>query len=245
MRVTTNTKLISTRRRFGSYANFVGLGILLVGMLAAFRPTQSIAVWISLAALIAGFGLTRYGMYTLRRFGRSPRPDEIIEAALKGMDDRYQYYSWALPVPYVLLSPQGIYTFITRDQSGQISVTGAQWHTKFNLGRLFLGQESLGNPTRDALEAADKLQKWISESAPGLAVAVQPAIVFIDERTQLTVSDPTVPVLRPDSLKKWLRGSGKVTALKAADYRRIEALFNAKAAGVEYTDPAAPANPAE
>ena len=243
MRVTTNSKLISTRRRYGTYANFAGLGILLVGMLASLRPTQTSSVWIAMFALIVGFGLTRYGTYSLRRWGRSPRPDEVIETALKGFDDRNHYYAWALPVPYVLLSPQGVYAFTTRDQTGQIAVTGSEWHSKFSPGRLFLGQEGLGNPTRDALESAEKLRQWMREQAPDLEIAVQPAIVFLDERAQLTITDPTVPVLEPKGLKKWLRGPGKGTTLKNPDYRRIETLFNAKASGEEHTEPAAPDNP--
>jgi len=240
MRVTANSKLIANRRRYGNYANFAGLGILLVGLLATLRPTQPATMWISLVALVIGFALTRIGTYSLRRWGRSPRPDEIIETALKGFDDRNHYYAWALPTPYVLLSPQGIYAFTVRDQTGEISVTGSQWHTKFNPGRLLLGQEGLGNPTRDALEQAEKLREWIAKELPNLEAPVQPVVVFIDERAKLTVSDPTVPVVDTKGLKKWLRGPGKGSTIKADVYRQLEGLFDARAAGVKSSDVATP-----
>jgi len=129
MRVSTNDKLIRRRRRFGTYASLGGLAVLALGMVASLRMQYA---WISLVALIIGFLLAQYGNYNLRRWGRSPRPDQVLEEALKGFDDRYHLYSWALPAPFVLLSPQGVYGFVTRDQTGQITSTGSQWRSKFS-----------------------------------------------------------------------------------------------------------------
>ncbi len=227
MQVSTNEKLIARRRRIGTYASFGGLGVLVVGMISSLR-TQT--VWYSLIFLIAGFLLAQFGNYNLRRWGRSPRPDQVIEAALKGFDDRYHLYSWTLPTPFVLLSPQGVYSFVTRDQSGEITVNGSQWKSKFNLGRAFLtfAQEGLGNPTAEAQEGVGKLERWITEELH-LATTIQPAVVFINERAKVQVTDPTVPVMDAASLKKWLRGAGKGPNLKSADYKALEALFGARA----------------
>ena len=227
MRVSTNDKLIRRRRRFGTYASLGGLAVLALGMVASLRMQYA---WISLVALIVGFLLAQYGNYNLRRWGRSPRPDQVLEEALKGFDDRYHLYSWALPAPFVLLSPQGVYGFVTRDQTGQITSTGSQWRSKFSAGRVLLmfAQEGLGNPTSEALENIGRLDSWIKQQSPELAVSLQPVIVFINERAQLNITDPTVPVLDAKGLKKWLRGAGKGTTVKTADYKALEALFDAK-----------------
>ncbi len=229
MRVTTNDKLIARRRRLGTYASFGGLGVLVLGMLASLQVQY---VWYSLIALIGGFLLAQFGNYNLRRWGRSPRPDQVIETALKGFDDRYHFYAWALPEPYVLLSPQGIYSFVTKDQGGEIAVHGSQWRSKLSLGRVLLmfAQEGLGNPTGEALESASRLGAWIKSSLPDVTADVQPVVVFINPRVQLNVTEPTVPVLDAGSLKKWLRGAGKGPGLKSADYKAIEALFDVRAA---------------
>jgi len=231
MQVSTNEKLIARRRRIGTYASFGGLGVLLAGMIASFNMQY---LWYSLIALIAGFLLAQFGNYNLRRWGRSPRPDQVIETALKGFDDRYHLYSWSLPAPLVLLSPQGVYSFVTRDQTGEITVNGSQWRSKFNLGRVLLAfaQEGLGNPSSEAQEGAGRLEKWIKEELPDLTAGVQPAIVFINERAKLQVTDPTVPVMDAASLKKWLRGTGKGANLKSADYKALETLFGARAESV-------------
>jgi hypothetical protein len=231
MQVTTNEKLIARRRRIGTYASFGGLGVLLAGMIASFNMQY---VWASLIALVAGFVLAQFGNANLRRYGRSPRPDEVLETALKGFDDRYHFYAWSLPASFVLLSPQGVYSFVTRDQGGEITVNGSQWKGKFTLGRILLAfaQEGLGNPSRDASEGAGQMDTWIKAELPDLAVEVQPAVVFINEKVSLQITDPAVPVMDAANLKKWLRGAGKGANLKSADYKALETLFGARAESV-------------
>lgn len=229
MRVTTNPKLIKRRGRLGMIASLSGIGVLALGMVASFRPEIA---WVSLIALVLGFALAQFGSYNLRRWGRSPRPDQVLEEGMKGFDDRYHLYAWTLPAPYVLLSPQGVYTLTTRDQTGQVSVTGSTWKSKLTLGRLLsiFAQEGLGNPTLDAQGQAAKLGAWIKGKLPDLNVEVQPAIVFIDPRAQLVVDAPTVPVTDPKGIKKWLRSAGKGQNLRSVDLRALEELFDAHAA---------------
>lgn len=224
MRVTTNTRMITRRAKFGTWASLGGIAVLAGGMVASFQPRF---VWVSLVALVAGFLLAQYGNYNLRRYGRSPRPDEIVAESFKGFDDRYHLYSWTLPAPFVLLTPQGLYSFVTRDQNGQITNNGSQWKTGFSLSRalLMFSQEGLGNPTQDAQDRAAKLTEWIRAKLPESTVVAQPAILFTDPRAQLNVTDPTVPVLEPKGVKKWLR-SGKPEFIKNAEYRQLEALFD-------------------
>jgi hypothetical protein len=229
MRVSRNSTLIKSRARWGSYATLAGLAVLIAGFIASFSMQQYASL--SLIALIIGFGLSQYGSYCLRRWGRSPRPDQLIEEGMKGFDDRYHFYAWSLAVPYVLLSPQGVFAFTTRDQGGQITNTGAQWKSKFSLGRalLMFAQEGLGNPSREANENAQKLEKWLKQQLPDASVTVQPVIIFLDPKVELTLDQPSIPVLESRSLKKWLRGGGKSESVKPADYRALENLFDSQA----------------
>ncbi len=232
MQVITNTKLIRRRARLGTYAALGGVGVLVVGMIASLRPQQYI--WVSLVAILIGFILAQFGNYNLRRYGRTPRPDEVLETALKGFDDRYHLYAWSLPTPYALLTPNGVYVFVARDQTGQITVKGSQWKSKLTLGKalMFFGQEGMGNPTGEALEAAGRLGKWIKDRLPEVSPGLQPVVVFIDDRAQLQVSEPAVPVVDAKSLKKWLRGPGKGENLKSTDYKALEDLLTANAEAV-------------
>ncbi len=234
MRVTANTKMIHRRRRLGTITSLAGIAVLIAGMFASFNRNQQL-VWVSLAALVIGFILAQFGSYYMRRWGRTPRPDQLLEESMKGFDDRYSFYIWTLPAPYVLLSPQGVYTFITRDQTGTVTTTGSTWNTKFSLSRVLLvfAQEGLGNPTEEARRQAAQLQDWLHSKLPEVSANVEPVIVFIDPRVTLQVTDPAVPVLDTKSVKKWLRGGGKGTALKAADFKALETLFAETAAAAK------------
>lgn len=232
MRVTTNTKLIKRRAKLGTYASLGGIAVLAGGMVASFQPQY---VWLSLVALIAGFLLAQFGNYNLRRYGRSPRPDQILEESMKGFDDRYHLYAWSLMAPFVLLTPQGLYTFTTRDQTGKVTVNGSQWRSPFSLGRALMvfSQEGMGNPTQDAQTTAAKLTEWVRSKLPDSTVSAQPVIVFLDPRVQLEITDPVVPVLDAKGIKKWMRGGGKGDTLKTGEYRALENLLDeaAQAAG--------------
>jgi hypothetical protein len=228
MQVTRNEKMIKRRAKLGTYATLAGLLVLIGGMVASFQPEY---MWLSMIALIVGFMLSQVGNYNLRRWGRNPRPDQALERGLKGFDDRYHFYSWLLPASFVLLSPQGIFTFITRDTTGEVSVNGSQWKTRLTLRRVLLlfASEGLGNPSRDAVEEAEKMQRWVQTELPDTKVPIYPAVVFIDERVKLDVNQPQVPVLEAKEVKRWLRSTGKGENLRAADYRALEQLFEARA----------------
>ncbi len=228
MQITTNEKFIRRRSRLGTYASLGGLAVLIAGFAASFRQDL---IWISLIAIVVGFILAQFGNYSLRRWGRSPRPDQVIETALKGFDDRYHYYAWTLPLPYVLLSPQGIHVFTVRDQTGKITVNGSQWKSKFSVSRILMAfaSEGLGNPSSEALDNANRLTSWIKTRLPDFAGAAQPVVLFTDPRAELEISQPAVPVLEPKGLKKWLRGAGKGDTLKAAEIKALEELFNTEA----------------
>jgi hypothetical protein len=226
MKITRNDKYITRRNKIGSYATLAGL-VCAIGALAGFfLLQQNILIWT--VGIVLSLAFSSYGNYSMRRWGRPPRPDQTIETELKGFDDRYHFYAWNLPVPYVLLSPQGVYAFVTRDQTGKISVDGARWRSKFSAGRIFFAfaQEGLGNPSAEASDAAARLQKWIKEHAPDIQANVQPVVVFTTEKAELSINEPAVPVLLAPNLKKWLRGAGKGTNLKSPDYKALEDLFD-------------------
>jgi hypothetical protein len=225
MQVTRNDKLISTRNKYAGYATLAGL-VCAIGALAGFFfLQQNILVWT--VGIILSLIFSAYGNYAMRRWGRPPRPDQIIERELKGLDDKYHLYAWNLAVPYVLLSPQGLYVFATRDQGGKITVKGTRWSSKFSVSRVFLAlaQEGLGNPGNEAVQMAGRLENWIKTKAPELQASVQPAVLFLAPNVQLTIDEPAVPVMQVEGLKKWLRGTGKGASLKNADYRALERLF--------------------
>ena len=145
MQVYTNQKYIQRRATIGKWTTGVALVVLLAGSIISFMSNTALLPF-ALACLLLGFVGANVGSFYMRRFVRKPRPDEVIASSLKGLDDRYEFFAWHLPAPNVLLSPAGLFVFVTRDQEGKITVTKNNWKQPFNVIRLFtaFSQESLG-----------------------------------------------------------------------------------------------------
>ncbi|NOZ48592.1 MAG: hypothetical protein GXP37_00925 [Chloroflexi bacterium] len=230
MRNYVNTKYITRRATFGRRASFVGLLILMMGMLASFSPgliagwvksgnplgTSALAQWllgggwliVSMVSLLIGFLLGQIGNHNIRRYQRSPRPDESVAKALKGFDDRNHLFAWSTPVDLVFAGPAGVYTLVTRDMDGNLSIIDDRVKQPFSWRRVIFafGQETPGMPIQEATDMAQKLEVWLNEgetSSP--AVEVHPLVVFTHEKADLDVQSASVPVLHIKQLKQYLR----------------------------------------
>jgi len=215
MQIITDEQLVKTRARIGNY--FFLLGFILIGVslfLTWFRQEQML---LALAALLLGFLLTNFGTYNMGKWGRVPntaqRADQLLEKELKGLDNRYRLYNYTLPAEHVLLTPAGLVVLETRRQEGTIRCQGNKWQYKRTLTgwlRLFV-EESVGNPTRDAVYSAAAMRRLIARAVttPGEgdteSIPVEPLIVFLNPSARLTADNPTVPVTTAKDLKKVIR----------------------------------------
>ena len=178
---------------------------------------------VSFGALAVGFIASNIGSYYINRFAprrwpggrRIARPDELVESGLKGFDDKYALFLWGLDdVPYMLVGPSGVRLFLVRSDKGMVRVEGDRWRERFSLGRLltFLNREGLGNPMREKEEAEQKVRELLQEGESNGALTVnaadipiESAALFINPAMQLEVENPTLPVLRVEQLKKYVR----------------------------------------
>jgi hypothetical protein len=233
MRIVRDDEMIGRRRRIGQVASLVGLGILAAGMAVVFFGPQwgipvDVAVWVPLGTLIVGFVLSQIGLYFTNRWGRRPRPDQLVDQNLKGLGKEYKMYHYVLPAPHVLLTPEGPLVIVVRLDAGVITARGDRWRQKMSAWRVltFLGREGLGNPTREAQYQVQQVQRLISERAQELVDApVDGVIAFLAERVTLDVEEAPVPVVRGAKLKGYLRSRpGK--ALPRSTYQALEALFD-------------------
>lgn len=201
---------------------------LLVGTV---NPNYSRMVLASFACLGIGFIAAQVGSYNQRRFNRPPRPDERLAKELKGFDDRYSLYGWMLPAPYVFVGPSGVYTFALREQGGEVINERSKWKHKGSKMSFLLAfsNEGIGNPGLDAESDAAKLQKYIAQHLPDLALEVQPLALFINPQVKLELKNPVVPAVKPDQLKTLLRQRAKDSKLDAATLQQLQTLFETPA----------------
>ena len=117
MIIVRNERLVTRNNRIGTYSGIISIIILGAGMYISFKYPDLIS-W-SVIALVSGFTLSQVGIYYSNRFGRSPRPDETLDSALKGLDNQYALYHYQSPVTHLLVGPSGIWILIPFSQKGK------------------------------------------------------------------------------------------------------------------------------
>ena len=202
--------------------------------------------WLSFACLFGGFFCASVGSYYINRYARRrwpgsriiERPDEVLQRSMKGFDDKFAYFAQSLPATYVLAGPNGITIFAVRSDKGRVQVDGAKWREPFSFSRIFtfFAREGVGNPERDLAEQTDRVRSLLAKAAADPAVAaagldtvpIDGVAIFLNAEIQLELNNPTVPVLRADQLKEYVRTRTKEVKVPNATQRGlVETLVNA------------------
>jgi len=226
MRIIANTKYISRRAKAGRNLSLAGLLVLLVAFVFSWIQirTPTLMPLALGGALVVGIISSYLGGYYVERFG-SPTAHHVgVQEALKGLDKRYTLLHYVLPVPHVLLGPEGFTIFVVRSQPGEIRYADGKW-THHQRGRFFrelAGQERVGRPELDVEAQIARMRQYLEKHLPGVEVPVQGVVLFTNPETQLEVDDPPVPVFYRKKVKEWLREAKTKKPLPTAVRREIE-----------------------
>ncbi len=222
MRLVTNERLIKRNGRIGRVTSILGLAVLLGGLLYSFRfPEQS---YVPFATLMAGFLLSNVGIYFANRWVKPPRPDQAVDSALKGLDDRYVLYHYRVGGNHVLGSPSGVYALIPKSQPGEVRFTGNRsQHRGGTILRNFFGQEGLGNPSMEAESEAKSTREKMAKLLPGETLPpVSPVIVFTNESPVVEADDAPFPTVHAKKLKGYLRNLPKRPTLSKLQLDKLD-----------------------
>jgi hypothetical protein len=231
MKIIKNEKLINRNAKVGRYASLAGLAILGVGMWITFaRPEWVQYSW---ASLFVGFILSQVGIYYGNRWGRRPRPDEHLDAALKGMDDRWTLIHYDAQSEHVLFGPGGFWLLKTYHQPGKLTYDQNKKRWKMGGGgfmqaylRVF-AQESIGRPDLEIVSETRALLAFIKKRAPDIEPPeIKVGLVMTNEKTEIDegIQDaPAVPIAvkkLKETIRKLSKEGGisplKLAALQAA-----------------------------
>ena len=229
MKVITNEKLIKRNSRLGQIATIAGLLVLVGGMFISFRyPNYAGFSWI---ALLVGFALSQLGLYFGNRWGRHPRPDELIDQGLKGLNEQYSLYHYTTPVAHLLVGPSGLWVIMPYYQVGKIVYEKGRWKQK---GGGFMqrylrafAQEGLGRPDLEGPAEAQTINRFIRKRLPEDVELPEAniALVFTNEKAELEIDDAPILTLPIKKLKESIRKSAKEKPLSPDLIREINLLF--------------------
>ncbi|MCX7976147.1 MAG: hypothetical protein N2646_03645 [Bellilinea sp.] len=211
MKIVSNTKLIKRNKKIGQTLTIGALIILAIGLYYSF--TQPEQITITFGALLFGFLMTQIGIYFGNRWGRSPRPDELLTSGLKGLEDKYTLYHYITDIPHALIGPAGLLALIPISVGGTIIYDENKNRFRQKGGNLYLkifGQEGLGRPELDAQYTINDFEKYLKKKFPDLELPeVQAILVFTNPKARLETNGSPIPALPLEKLKDFIRKRGK------------------------------------
>jgi hypothetical protein len=228
--VVIDEKLIKRNAKIGQIVTIVSLVTLGAGMFITFQRPDLFAV--SIGALLLGFLLSQVGIYFTNRWGRSPRPDEQITLALKGLDKRYSLFHYQTPASHVLVGPAGIWVLIPKHQRGTITYSKNRWRQKgggFIQSYLkIFAQEGIGRPDVEIESDVDGLSKFLRKKLPeGIDhPPIKAALIFSNPETDIQADEAPVPTLPAKKLKDLIRKTAKENSISADTFTMIQDAIN-------------------
>lgn len=226
MKIIKNEKLIKRNSKIGNWTSLGALVVLGVGMYISLTR-QDLFVY-ALVALLLGFTLTQIGMYMGNRYGRSPRPDEKLDAGLKGLPGDFTIYHYTTPASHVLVGPAGLWLLMPYHQRGQVIFRKNRWRMSGggflqSYMRIF-GQENVGRPDVEIDSESNLLRRHLAKKMDESAIPeIKPLMVFTSEDVEIDAGDASVPALKLKQLKEFIRQKAKENKLSIQTLNEIKA----------------------
>ena len=228
MKSIKNEKLIKRNATIGNWTSIAALVVLGVGMYISFRRSELFIY--SLIALILGFALTQVGMYMGSRFGRSPRPDEKLDAGFKGLQNEFVMYHYTTPVSHLLVGPAGVWVVMPYNQRGQIEFTKNRWRIRGggflqSYLRIF-GQEGIGRPDYEIENEIKALKKYLLKHMDETEIPeINALMVFTNENVELDAGDSPIPAMKVKQVKEFIRQKAKEKKFPAERINQIKSVL--------------------
>ena len=212
-----NERMIRRNSAFGTILTFGGIALMIGAVVLALtaRELFNITLMVSFAGLI----LSQIGNTQRSRWGKHPRMDEVLDDALKGLDERYTLFHYLLGASHVLITPSGIYALCTTAIEGAISYSDGKWWRERPSRRG--GQprrQTLTEPGSQTGGEAERLERELRrrldhEDLP----KVEPLLVFVHPGADLDAEDAPFVSTHVKKLKHHLRSLPKAKTLSSAD----------------------------
>jgi hypothetical protein len=190
------------RRAIASHAASLGGLMIILGnvALSLWKPQPP---GLTAFLLFIGFAVSTTGIHFANRWVKKPRPEEVLDRALKGLDDRCRLYHYLVKGPdHIVLTLSGLVPIETRGGEGVFEYSQGKWRQRISMGKAlrFFVEEPLGNPITDAQRMATRLAGSL-EKLGAVGVPIQPIVVFTHPAASLARKGTPIPVCQPKQLR--------------------------------------------
>ena len=228
MKIIKNEQLIKRNGKIGNWTSLAAMVVLGLGMYISFTRMELISL--TLASLVVGFTLTQVGMYLGNKFGRSPRPDERLDAGLKGLPNEYMIYHYTTPVSHLLVGPAGVWVLKPYHQRGLVTYRKNRWRIGgggfFQSYMRIFGQEGLGRPDVDINSEIDSLRKHLLKHMDESELPeINALMVFTSDNVEIEAEDTPIRAIKLKQLKELIRQKAKEKKISAETLSKIKSVL--------------------
>ncbi|OGO12703.1 MAG: hypothetical protein A2Z66_00970 [Chloroflexi bacterium RBG_13_66_10] len=216
-----NEGMIRRNNRIGTFLTVVGIA-LLIGAVVLALTVQAIFN-ITLMVSFAGLVISQIGNTQRSRWGKHPRMDEIIDDALKGLDERYSLFHYLLGASHALVTPSGIYALCTTAVEGSISFQKGKWWRERPARRGGAPRrQSLTEPGSQTAGEAQRVDRELRRRLGRDEVPKAEAIlVFVHPAAELNADEAPFTSVHAKKLKHHLRSLPKAKTLSSSDVAAV------------------------
>jgi len=225
MNISSNMKLIERNKKISQIVLYSSLALLTLGFMWSFTNPNSSQATLSYFILIPAYILVQVSIYMANKWGRSPRPDEIIINSLKGLNNQYNLYNYTTSVPHLLVGPAGIWIIKPYHHSGEISYNPEKKRYEQKGGPGFItklfAQESLPNIERESKMYLADYHSYLEKNNLAIEKDPQIANLFFSEKAHINAKNAPEICIHADKFKELLRQVAKKSTISDVGIKRI------------------------
>jgi hypothetical protein len=239
LRLAAAMKILEPRREptddpsMRRYGKLVGVAILLT--LFAFGVSRYFQMpFASFAALAFLLILTKVSFLAWGRWFTGKDVEAKVAAVLKDLSDDYVvFHDLILPdtkgsTELLLVGSKGLFVIDIEDSSGSVKCDEDRW---------FLNGHPIRSLSKEAKRNSLAVRSSIATlfTPPGTAIPyVAPVLVFVSPKTKLSLTKPTLPVLRLKELQEFIRNYQPKRIL--TDYEKRSIVYHLRSLQPGYED---------
>lgn len=227
MKLSVNHKLIKRNKNIAQYTLYIALALLIIGFIWTIRNDDPSGALRGYLIVVPAYFLVQFSIFMANRWGSSPRPDEILVNALKGLNNNYFLYVFTAKVPYLLVGPMGIWILSLYHQKGDIEYD--QKKGKYvqkngpNVISRYFGQEGLPNVIKESKSALKSFQSYLADAQIQEAQKPKALSVFFSKEANIKSTIPEYTCLKAEKLKSLVRRESKNPVLTNDEIKQLVA----------------------
>ena len=225
MKLSNNIQLIQRNKRISQIVHYSSLALLIIGLVWSFTGANLTQYTIAYIILIPAYILVQISIYMANKWGRSPRPDEIIEQSLKGLNDLYTLYNYNTSVSHLLVGPAGMWIIKPYHQFGTITYNTEKFRYEQKGGANFIaklfGQESLSSIEKESKIALRDFKDYKNKNNLGFDLEPKIVNIFYSDKADVIAKNAPEITIHANKLKEMIRSQAKQSPLREEKNNQI------------------------